>query len=39
MSCEMSKVHTNENFAGMLTKVVITNKFKVCLDLAGSGGC
>lgn len=31
---KMSKVHTDENPADMLTKVVPTTKFKVYLDLA-----
>ncbi|KAH9687881.1 Integrase catalytic domain-containing protein [Citrus sinensis] len=34
---KMSKVHTYENPADMLTKVVTTAKFKVCLSLASLG--
>ncbi|KAH9722896.1 Integrase catalytic domain-containing protein [Citrus sinensis] len=36
---KMSKVHTDENPADMLTKVVTTAKFKVCLSLASLGDC
>ena len=36
---KMSKVHTDENPADMLTKVVSTAKFKVCLSLASLGDC
>ncbi|KAH9793265.1 hypothetical protein KPL71_004467 [Citrus sinensis] len=31
----MVKIHTDRNPADMLTKVVITTKFKVCLDITG----
>ena len=31
----MVKVHTDDNLADMLTKVVTTTKFKSCLDKAG----
>ena len=33
----MVKIHTDRNLADMLTKVVTTTKFKVCLDIAGLG--
>ena len=33
----MVKIHTDRNPADMLTKVVTTAKFKVCLDIAGLG--
>ncbi|KAH9716149.1 Integrase catalytic domain-containing protein [Citrus sinensis] len=33
----MVKIHTDSNPADMLTKVVTTAKFKVCLDIAGLG--
>ena len=36
---KMSKVHTDENPVDMLTKVVSTTKFKVCLSLASLGDC
>ena len=36
---KMSKVHTDENPADILTKVVMTAKFKVCLSLASLGDC
>lgn len=32
---KMSKVHTDENPADILTKVVPTAKFSMCLNLAG----
>lgn len=32
---KMSKLHTDENPADMLTKVVPSAKFSACLDLAG----
>ncbi|KAH9648352.1 hypothetical protein KPL70_025549 [Citrus sinensis] len=35
----MVKIHTDRNHADMLTKVVTTAKFKVCLDIAGLGCC
>ena len=31
----MVKIHTSNNLANMLTKVVPTVKFKTCLDIAG----
>ena len=31
----MVKIHTDRNPADMLTKVVTTAKFKVCLDITG----
>lgn len=34
---KMVKIHTDRNPADMLTKVVTTAKFKVCLDIAGLG--
>jgi len=33
----MVKIHTDRNPADMLTKVVTTAKFKVCLDIASLG--
>ncbi|KAH9745502.1 hypothetical protein KPL70_004095 [Citrus sinensis] len=36
---KMVKIHTDRNPADMLTKVVTTAKFKVCLDIAGLGCC
>ena len=36
---KMSKVHTDENPANMLTKMVSMAKFKVCLSLASFGDC
>ena len=33
----MVKIHTDRNPADMLTKVVTTAKFKVCLDIVGLG--
>ena len=36
---KMSKVHTDENPVDMLTKVVTTAKFKVCLSLSSLGDC
>ena len=32
---KMVKIHTSNNPADMLTKVVPTTKFKTCLDIAG----
>lgn len=32
---KMVKVHTNGNPANMLTKVVLTTKFKLCINLVG----
>ena len=35
----LMKVHTNENVADMLTKVVTGSKFQHCLDLLNIGPC
>jgi hypothetical protein len=35
---KVDKIHTNENFADMLTKPLSNTKFKHCLDLAGVCG-
>ena len=34
-SFELEKIHTNENPADMLTKVVSREKLKLCVGLAG----
>lgn len=35
----LTKVHTNENMANMLTKVVTASKFQHCLELLDIGSC
>jgi hypothetical protein len=35
----LEKIHTSENAADMLTKLVTTNKFKDCLDLINVSRC
>ena len=35
----VEKIHTNENAADMLTKLVTTEKFRHCLDLLNLSSC